>query len=693
MSPWTKPEIKFPATLEHPYLACNVKELDRLKIAYHSGEREHIPVSKKIKHADKALSHDVAYPPRGAQHNQWYQCEPCQLALETVYETHHKCPLCKTVYSGAPFDDVIFGRIHRKNFDNMLNAAWAYAITEDKKYAEYAAAILLKYSEFYEGFILHDASCREGAEAQISAAKMCEQTLDEAMLVSTMIAPGYDLIFSSGVLSAMEHIQIKSGLIEPMLETIDGFKAGKGNWQTWHNAAMLCGGAVLGNEKWMQKATADKENGFLFQMETSFSEEGMQYENSWGYHFYTLTALVLHMEGARHLGIDLWNQPNVKAPFTLPFSFILPDGSLPRFADTTGASPAESNTIEEAFHSLKDKTIEPYLSKEPSFKSIMYGRDTSKRAKMPNLQSEVFKGTGNAVLRINGDKDLVAAMTFSPNGGFHGHFDKLSFVLFAYGKELGVDRGRAQSQAYRLPIHKDWYRATVSHNTVMIDGKSQEACDGKLEWFESKSHDWLSNNGTVAAVLASNDDSYKKVTHKRLLVLFPEYALVFDELVSDTEKRFDWMYHNLGRDVNLLNEGKTEIENPENLQGFKYMQNVQTFSVSGQPRIRFNHEDISCYLLMAENLDTKVTVGTGAGKSVEHRIPFCMVTHQAKQTQFAGIMEPCKQGFDPLIGSVNLISKDGSTTITVNHDNGDKDLISLTKTNVCETSRNDNRLL
>ena len=123
------------------------------------------------------------------------------------------------------------------------------------------------------------------------------------------------------------------------------------------------------------------------------------------------------------------------------------------------------------------------------------------------------------------------------------------------------------------------------------------------------------------------------------------------------------------------------------------MQNVQTFSVSCQPRIRFDHEDISCYLLMAEDLDTKVMVGTGAGKSVEHRIPFCMVTHQAKQTQFVGIIEPCKQGSDPVIGSVNLISKDGSTTITVNHDNGDKDVISLTKTNVCEMSRNDNRLL
>jgi hypothetical protein len=56
-------------------------------------------------------------------------------------------------------------------------------------------------------------------------------------------------------------------------------------------------------------------------------------------------------------------------------------------------------------------------------------------------------------------------------------------VLFGQGRELGVDPGRARSQAYRLPIHSRWYKATLSHNTVLVDRKSQAPAAGQLECF------------------------------------------------------------------------------------------------------------------------------------------------------------------------------------------------------------------
>ena len=80
--------------------------------------------------------------------------------------------------------------------------------------------------------------------------------------------------------------------------------------------------------------------------------------------------------------------------------------------------------------------------------------------------------------------DDSTLLTFAPFGGFHGHFDKLSFVWYARGRERGVDPGRAASQAYRLPIHTQWYRATLAHNTVVVDGKSQEGAAGRLLAFE-----------------------------------------------------------------------------------------------------------------------------------------------------------------------------------------------------------------
>jgi hypothetical protein len=44
------------------------------------------------------------------------------------------------------------------------------------------------------------------------------------------------------------------GLLVPMLRNIDKHRAGKSNWQTWHNAAILWAGAVLGDEKMIRQA-------------------------------------------------------------------------------------------------------------------------------------------------------------------------------------------------------------------------------------------------------------------------------------------------------------------------------------------------------------------------------------------------------------------------------------------------------
>ena len=66
---------------------------------------------------------------------------------------------------------------------------------------------------------------------------------------------------------------------------------------------------MLGDAAWVRQAIADPANGFAFQMQRQrVTAEGMWYENSWGYHFYTLQAMVQIAEGARRLGIDLWSR-------------------------------------------------------------------------------------------------------------------------------------------------------------------------------------------------------------------------------------------------------------------------------------------------------------------------------------------------------------------------------------------------
>ena len=222
-----------------------------------------------------------------------------------------------------------------------------------------------------------------------------EQTLTEASALANSIAPAYDLVSSGDVLSGEERRAIEEGLLRPMLENIGKNRSGKSNWQTWHNAAMLAGGAVVGDSAWIERAIADPGNGFMDQMSISVSDDGMWYENSWGYHLYTLSAMIHLAEYSRRLGIDLWSHPRLESMFTLPVEYLMPNGRLPRFGDDTGASMGSiSRALEFAYHAYGQPTMLPYLAKSATWDSVLLGRKLSEVPAIAALPSRVFPLSG-----------------------------------------------------------------------------------------------------------------------------------------------------------------------------------------------------------------------------------------------------------------------------------------------------------
>ena len=314
---WKAPPIRLPQDLKHPCVACTPEELARLQAAWRATGPDHDAVAWVVARADDALKQPLAFPPRGGQHNQWYQCDKCQAALTTIDDTHHQCTRCKTVYSGEPYDDVVYERHHYRNIGNASKAAWAFALTGEKRYADFAAKVLLGYAERYLKYPYHAANRRPDPYAVLSGGRLFEQTLNEAASMASDIAPTFDLI--QGALSEADRAAIRDGLLVPMLKNIDKYKAGKSNWQTWHNAGMLAGGAAIGEAAWVEKAITQPHCGFADQMKVSVTADGMWHENSWGYHFYTLMAMVRIVEGARRLAAALRRRREfLRAPRRLP---------------------------------------------------------------------------------------------------------------------------------------------------------------------------------------------------------------------------------------------------------------------------------------------------------------------------------------------------------------------------------------
>ena len=654
---WQAPRVQLAKDAKHPVVACTPEELARLRAAWSQTGPAHDAVAAVVSRADRAMKQPLTFPPRGGQHNQWYQCDACQIALKTIDDTHHQCPRCKKVYTGEPYDDVLFARRHGANLTNMIDAARAWAITGKREYAERAAQVLLGYAERYTKYPYHSNSIGRDSAKNKSGGHLFEQTLNEASAMSTQIAPAYDLVHDSGVLSAEDHEAVRSGLLAPMLRNIDKHKAGKGNWQTWHNAAFIWGGAVLGEAAWVRQAIEDPANGFAYQMKASVSSDGMWYENSWGYHFYTLHALVLMAEGGRRLGADLWSHPTLKKMFTLPGRYTMADGSLPRFGDDVRSSASSSSyLLEAAYHATKDPALAPLLPARPGLETVMFGREPAPPERPRIEGSEVFRGAGHAILRTKGEAGLSAALTFGPYGGFHGHFDKLTFVFFGWGKELGVDPGRAASQAYRLPVHTHWYKATLGHNAVLVDAAPQKPAEGKLESFAATE--------AYAAAVASCDAAYPGVRHRRLLCMTPAYLLVVDDLASDKERRFDWTYHNRGSAVRCAAAEKDD-KLGETYPGQEYVNNVRSGVTDGPVKIEFVGEGMTTHLTAAPRPRTEVRVGDGVGASITDRVPLGMLTHRGTIARFACVLEPVPTGRQTAVTAVAIDEAAGPIRVTI----------------------------
>jgi hypothetical protein len=645
---------------DYPLITCTDAELIRLRQAMVHETDEGKVVLKKIQEAQKKLPENAEYPPRGGRHNQWYQCDKCQVALVTVDKHHHKCPICNKIYSGEPYDDVLFNSIHNANFARMLNSAWSYALTAKETFAADAVSILTNYAALFLSYPKRGNTKWNLPYTMLTGARLSDQTLDEAYLFATKIAPAFDLVYNSSSFTEENKLLVKEKLLAPMLENIKKNWANPGNWQSWHNAALFMGGILLKRQDFVEHSLYHPSNGFFAQMEKCVTGDGMWFENSWGYHFYALQALSLQAEAARRIGIDLWKNEQLKKMFLMPLLMIMPDGTLPRFGDDVATSPFSSGDLyEAAFNYYKDERMKMVLPKKTSFNSVMFGRKTRTASdqEATKLPSIAFTNSGYVLLRTYGTKELALAATFSPFGGYHSHFDKMSFVFFGFNKELGVDCGRAVSQAYRLPIHKNWYRATISHNTVVVDGISQNAAAGKMEFF-------YATNNLAIAVLTCNKH-YKDVEQKRLFVLSDKYLLVADKLESAKERCFDWLYHNRGTNV-LMETPLTGTFTKPSDTGWEYINSITSGIASG--KVQADFQNANCVVKVIIPGGGNVLSGNGPGSSIKDRIPLLAVRRYGKGTFFVALFEPTTNNVF-FIKNINWQRIGEETAITVMGDN------------------------
>lgn len=592
---------------EHPRLLFRAEALPQIR------ERAANPAFDNIKrNADNWLTKTVALPDRGSQWYHWYACKKDGATLKTESPTRHVCPVCREVYTGYPYDDVVLSSVHGSLAQGLLDCGVAYQLSGDRRYAAKAKEILLAYAQKYRSYKLHNIR----GEEKIGGGRVGPQTLDESVWLIRM-AQGADLIWNT--LTPAEQKLAADGLFRPAaVEVIQAHKMGVHNIQCWKNSAVGLVGFLLGDQALITDAIQNPDRGYLVQMAKGVSADGSWYEGAWGYHFYTMNATWPLVEAARNCGINLYNA-DYKRLFDGPLMLAMPNGHLPAFNDSGEADVfGEAPLYELALARYGDPRYVSVVSKSRrnSLQTLIAGVAQLPVASAAAGGSRNFPASGYAILN-HGDTWL--ALKYGPHGGGHGHPDKLNFVLYSHGEVIAPDPGTAK---YGVPIQKEWYRTTLAHNTLVVDERSQAEAQGACLGFFGGQR--------ISAALADAGPIYSGARFQRAVALFGDDVLLFLDRVTSTAARTnDIAYHNRGQFADTLEGPEWRVPDAP---GYMHFQNALVASRGNSFTAAFRVAgDLMSRFTAVLPPGAQAITGTGIGRNKSDRIPMVVVRRKGTE--------------------------------------------------------------
>ncbi len=529
-------------------------------------------------------------------------------------------------------------------------AALVYRISGDEAYADAAGGILEGAGSFAELF---------GSISSDTFDFGCNTLFTGHQLPHLSIA--FDLLWDELPAKVRDHVA--EDLILPAVKHLRTNDRRDSNWQSAHSAGILSAGLVLEKKDLVSFALDDPDHGLRRHMSTSFLGDGLHWEGSFGYHFGTVGHILISAEMARHSGIDLYAEgdgtPYIKRMLDVAIQMAFPDRSLPINND---AGPMALDGVSQHFELGYARYADPAFgwvieqTDRSSLYALVAGKETVD-AVTPGSASVDLEQTGWTALKSVqgtdywGSGTTVAVLDHGPHGDWHGHPDKLGLEVFADG--LYWIRNDGSPVGYHNRQHWDYFRRTLSKNTVVVDHQDQD--------FERAGDDVLRDldrTGTVEGltlsdgaqrVAASVDWAYEGITYRRTVAL--DGAVVIDafEVGADEEHTYDYILHGRGV-VELSGLGAVRERLPQDTGGYEYFVNTacaQTdgpwcviFKDGGWPDGRFVPTGKQLTISFEPEPGTGITIGYAPSRLRGVYSPFVLVRRTARNTVFRAALQP-----------------------------------------------------
>ncbi len=557
---------------------------------------------KKIIHAlqDKVAerrTHSLEVPTLEGGHIHQYFCPVHNVMFEFSWDSPkaHYCRACDKKWSGNPqYDWAWVNMVHDNNMGYMVANMYLYMATGDTTYAGYIRDMMLDYASKYPAYKLHSS---EPGVVNSSSGRMFAQCLDESVWISDA-ARAYQV--AKDVMTPEQIEYIENGILRPCADMLSSSKLAL-NWQVWLNSGISALGVALEDDSLIDIAINYPKHGYHFLMDAHVNDDGWWNEGSPIYHFYPLRAMLLTADAVRCRGINLFDK-KLYDMFASPVRGAYADLSFPAHNDGWYGENlmAQVKLYEIVYARYKDPLFMEVLKEcykkcdriNPEALLNFTGMDVATAA--PAKESFLFPDTGYGILR-SGDRSVV--LKYGPHGGGHGHFDKLSISVYDGKKEIVSDLG---TSAYGVPDYREWYRKTLGHNTVVVDGEDQKAATGKLLTFDK-----TLDGGTISAIV---DEAYDDVVMERAVKLEKNSLTDIYSCHSDRIRQYDYV---------LLFNDKPQMKvsgKPADLgDGSGYVKIVNEQSFSPKNKFSVKAGDAKIGFDIPEGVDFEVFIGEAPG--------------------------------------------------------------------------------
>jgi hypothetical protein len=167
-------------------------------------------------------------------------------------------------------------------------------------------------------------------------------------------------------------------------------------------------------------------------------------------------------------------------------------------------------------------------------------RNASVKPKAPKVSSINLAESKFAVMRSDWSRDAaMMIINYGPPANHH-HYDVLDFEIYANGRAIAVDAGIGL-KGYDDELHRPWYRATQSHNMVMVN-------DTSIERGEAEGDDVVWATQKLTDYFAASHSGYKSafgvVNRRHIAFVKPRYWIIYDKITSaKSGLKLDWLFH------------------------------------------------------------------------------------------------------------------------------------------------------